>query len=304
MAGLHTKPIPTLGVLKFSALGDVAMALPLLRALTVRPTLVTSPLAQALLRDEFDDFMLLHSKRLRDVFTLVAQVRRRRFDVFVDLQNNDRSRLIRTLCGARRRHHDLIRPGVLPAFEHARRVFAGTGLLGPLDLRFAPKPRDYIVLNAGSSPRWRSKRLPDAVWRRIADTLRGRFGLPFVLTGSADEADYIAHIAGVVGAPAESRAGGTSLVELKRLLGAACLVVSTDSGTMHIAAAMKTPTIGVFGATNWVHSAPFGPWSTVVYDRTFYPDGRPPPRSREECLPYYEHIEIQGALQALAAYLP
>ena len=290
--------------MRFSALGDVAMALPLLRALTVRPTLVTSPLAQTLLCDECDDFIVLRSKQLRDVFALIAQVRRRRFDVFVDLQNNDRSRLIRTLCGARRRHHDRIRPGVLPAFEHARRVFAETGLLGPLDVRFESKPRDYIVLNAGSSPRWRSKRLPDAVWRRIAETLRARFSLPFVLTGSADEADYVAHIAGVVGAPAENRAGRTSLVELKRLLGAAFLVVSTDSGTMHIAAAMKTPTIGVFGATNWIHSQPFGPWSAVVYDRVFYPDGRPPPHSREDCLPYYEHLDIRDALETLAIYLP
>jgi len=295
---------PSVGVMRLSALGDIALTLPLLRAMVVRPVVVTSSSAKSLLCDEFDDFILLPSKRARDIWSLIRQLRARRLDFLIDLQDNDRSRLIRTLCGARHcPYTDNRRLFALPAFERARRAFDNTGLLGPLDINFRPKPRDYIVLNAGSSARWISKRLPDAVWRRIANSLRERFALPFVLTGSPDEADYIAHVADVVGAPVENRAGQTSLLELKRVLAHAFLVVSTDSGAMHIAAAMKTPTIGIFGATNWLLAAPFGPWSTVVYDRVFYHEGQPPERHCQQCLPCYDHIDIQDGLRAIAAYL-
>jgi len=46
-----------LAVIKFSALGDIAESLPVLRAFKQTPTIITSPLGKALLQDEFDDFM-------------------------------------------------------------------------------------------------------------------------------------------------------------------------------------------------------------------------------------------------------
>jgi len=289
--------------MRFTALGDVALALPLLRAMKTRPVIVTSPLGQALLADEFDDFVLLRSKRLRDVLHLIVQLRRRRLDLLVDFQNNDRTRAIRAFTGTRilyiKQHQDC----QFPNFERSRRLLAAAGLLSDLDLQFQPKPRNYIVLNTGSSPRWHSKRLPDAKWREIADVLRARFNLPFVLTGSQEEAEYVARIAAVIGPPAENRAGTTSLTELKRLLAEAFLVVTTDSAAMHIAAAMKTPTIGIFGATNWIRAAPFGPWSTTVFDRTFYPDAEPPSCSREKCLRYYDHVDIREGLDRLTPFL-
>ena len=293
------------GVMKFSALGDVAMTLPLLRAMKTRPVIVTSPAGRALLADEFDDFEILPSKRLRDVLHLVLQLRRRHLDLLVDFQNNDRTRIIRPFLGTRVIcPADRIPGDNVPVFARYRGLLASAGLLGEIDLQFQPKPRNYIVLNAGSSPRWKSKRLPDVKWREIADELRARFGLPLVLTGSADEADYIAHVADAIGPPAENRAGGTSLPELKRLLADAWLVVSTDSAAMHLAASMKTPTIGIFGATNWLRSAPSGPWATALFDRTFYPDGQPPRCSQQECLNCYDHVDIREGLERLAPFLP
>ncbi len=286
--------------MRFSALGDVALALPLLRAMKVRPVIITSPMGRALLADEFNEFETLPSKGLRDMLRLIVQLRRRRLDLLVDLHDTDRSRVIRTLAGARTNHIDRTRP----AFVRARDLLEAAGLLGTLDTQFLPKPRNYIVLNTGSSPRWHSKRLPDAKWREIAQVLRARFGLPFILTGSPDETEYVARIAAVIGPPAENRAGRTSLTDLKRLLAEAFLVVTTDSAALHIATAMKTPTIGIFGATNWIRAAPFGPWCTTIFDRTVYPTAEPPPINRPECLNYYDHVDIHEGLGHLAAFLP
>jgi ADP-heptose:LPS heptosyltransferase len=287
--------------MRYSAIGDIALLLPLLRAMPEKPVIITSPLGRALLEDEFDDFVVLRSKKLRDVLAHIAEIRRRRFDVLLDQQNNDRSRLIRTFAGARRMYCHRSKLLEIPAFERAKILFEKSSLLGTLDDRFVAKPKNYIVLNAGSSPRWISKRLPDAKWREIAGVLRERFGLPLVLTGSADEAEYIAHIASVIGAPVENRVGKTSLVELKHLLGGAFLTVTTDSAAMHISAAMKTPTIGVFGASTW-KSMPFGPWNAALFDHTVYPDGQPPVPT-QVCGNYYDHVDIREGLDRLKDFL-
>ena len=302
MRTLGETVLATVGIMRFSALGDLASPLPLLRAMKTRPVIVTSPLGQALLADEFDDFVLLPTKRLRDVLRLIVQLRRRRLDLLVDFHNNDRSRFIRAFAGTRVIYLERNRDQHVSSFERSRQLLASAGLLGEIDLQFQPKPRNYIVLNTGSSPRWRSKRLPEAKWREIAAVLRARFNLPFVLTGSQDEMAYVAQIASAIG-PAENRAGQTSLPELKRLLANAFLVVTTDSAALHIAATMKTPVVGIFGATNWVRSAPYGPWSTVVFDHAFYPDGTPPLRNRQECLNYYDQVDIREGLDRLAPLL-
>ena len=292
-----------LGVLRFSALGDLALALPFLRALKVKPAIITMPIGQALLDDEFESFVVMKDKSVASHVRVVCALRRERLDVLIDLQSNDRSRIMTRFSGADRLFERTFAPHVCSAVEAWQRIIEPSGLMGPLDLTFVPKPRDYIVLNMGSSQAWLSKRLPDAKWRDIGVLLHERFGLPFVLTGSPDERDYVAGVARHLPGRVENRAGQTSIQQLKRLLAGAYLTVSTDSAAMQISGAMKTPTIGLFGATNWARSAPFGPWSRTVYDKAYYPDDVPPAVNSRECKPFYDHIDISGALGGLTPYL-
>ena len=292
-----------IAVLRLSALGDLALALPFIRALTIKPVVLTMPLGQALYQDEFESFVVLRDKRLRSMGRFVRDMRRQRLDLLIDLQSNDRSRFLTRLSGAHQIAERRFKAHVLSAQEAWRAIMEPTGLLGPLDLTFTSKPRDYIVLNAGSSSNWLSKRLPDAKWREISTVLHERFGLPFVLTGAPDEREYVTHLAGQLVGHCENRAGQTSIQQLKHLLAGAFLTVSTDSAAMQIAAVMKTPTIGLFGATNWVRSAPFGPWSRTVFDTVYYPDGQPPAENVRECRRFYDHLDIRPALDELAPYL-
>jgi len=292
-----------IAVLRFSALGDLALALPFIRALKIKPVVLTMAPGQALYQDECESFVILKDKRLRSLAQFVRETRRQRLDLLIDLQSNDRSRLLTRLSGARRIAERRFKARPRSAQESWQAILEPTGLLGPLDLNFTPKPRDYIVLNAGSSPHWISKRLPDAKWREISTILHERFGLPFVLTGSPEEREYVSHLAGQLAGRCENRAGQTSVQQLKHLLAGAFLTVSTDSAAMQISAAMKTPTIGLFGATNWVRSAPFGPWSRTVFDTVYYPDGEPPVENMRECRRFYDHLDIRHALDELAPYL-
>lgn len=291
-----------LAIIKFSALGDIAASLPVLRALKYAPTIITSPMGKALLQDEFKNFIILENKKTFSLLKLLWSVRNQHFDWLIDLQNNDRSRLIAILSGQNCANHDNISfnqsiTNIL--YDIAKK----TNYVNALDTTFQPKNKSYIVLNCGSSSKWISKRLPLHKWKEISITLYEKYQLPFILTGDVLEKEYIQEVSKYIVGKNEVVAGKTSLVELKRILKEAFLTVSTDSASMHISAAQKTPTIGIFGPTNWQRSAPFGPWSTIVYDEVFYQNGVPPVKSLQEINHYFDNIHIDKALQILAPYL-
>lgn len=289
-----------IAVLRWSALGDIAAALPVLRACmpSHELTIITTPLGQALMADEWDRFLILENKHWHSQIQLWRQLWRR-FEVIVDLQSNDRSRLLTHLSACpvvNSTGVNLNQP--VTAIFHA--IAHQSGYFKPLDTQWkADRERSYIVLNAGSSAGWPSKRLPLAQWQTFSQLLWERYGLPFLWTGATEERDYIETVSRHCVGRGEVVAGKTTLPELKQLLTQAWLTLSTDSGPMHLSAAQKTPTIGLFGATNWIRSAPFGPWSTVLFDPVYYPSGQPPAQNQRQLGPYYDHIRLEPALERL-----
>ena len=62
-------------------------------------------------------------------------------------------------------------------------------------------------------------------------------------------------------------AGKTSLSELIETIAACELLLTNDSGPMHIASALGVPTVAVFGATDHESTGPTGAWSRVVREQ-------------------------------------
>ena len=80
-----------------------------------------------------------------------------------------------------------------------------------------------------------------------------------VLTGAAADGAMATAIGeGLVPAP-RSLAGRVSLKELAAVLRSADLMITVDSGPMHIAAAVGTPVLALFGATDPARTGPVGP---------------------------------------------
>jgi len=67
-----------------------------------------------------------------------------------------------------------------------------------------------------------------------------------------------------VQAPCRVLCGETSLTELVGVLAALRLLLTNDSGTMHVASALGVPLVAVFGPTDWRETAPRGERSRVV----------------------------------------
>jgi ADP-heptose:LPS heptosyltransferase len=81
-------------------------------------------------------------------------------------------------------------------------------------------------------------------------------GCRFVLTGSADEAGYSRGIAGSIGSSALAVAGEVPLVLLPALVRRLAVLVTGDTGTMHVAIAVGTPIVGLFALSDPRTSGP------------------------------------------------
>ncbi|WP_419765221.1 MAG: glycosyltransferase family 9 protein [Arcobacter sp.] len=293
-----------IAVIRFSALGDLASLTPILKFLKYKPTIITSPLGKAYFDDEYEDFIILKNKSILSVLKVILDIRKRKFDVIIDFQCNDRSRLISKFLNGKIYNNSNVDVYTNSTFQIFKLILKDSKLLNEIKLDFIKKEKTYIVLNCGSSKKWESKRLPMDKWIEITDYLYEKYNLPFILIGDKSEFSYIEEISNNINSKSKNLAGKTNLKELKDIIKKAFLTVSTDSAAMHISAVSKTPTIGLFGATNWMRSSPFGPWSTVVFDKTYFKDSNPLTSNmldiKEEV---YKNISIKEGLSKIEEYL-
>jgi len=103
---------------------------------------------------------------------------------------------------------------------------------------------------------WPSKCWPAERYAELGDLLGRRAGRKVVLVGAGRERESIAAIAAQMTAPPIVAAGDLSFRRMAALLTRAQLVVSGDTGPMHVAAAVGTPFVALFGPTS---AAWYGP---------------------------------------------
>lgn len=99
---------------------------------------------------------------------------------------------------------------------------------------------------------WRNE-----AWAQVADTLAQRHEAKVILSGSAEEVPLCRAIAEGMATQPIVAAGETSLGELAAIMARCRLVLGVDSGPLHLAVALGTPTVHLFGP---VDSRAFGPW--------------------------------------------
>ncbi len=117
----------------------------------------------------------------------------------------------------------------------------------------------HISSNNGQSKRW-----PIPYWAILIDKLIRGQNAQVILTGAPDDKPLIESVTHQMQEQAVNLAGKTSLPQLVALLKQANLVISGDSGPMHIAAAVGTPLIAIHGPTDPALSGPVSPTATVL----------------------------------------
>jgi lipopolysaccharide heptosyltransferase II len=119
-----------------------------------------------------------------------------------------------------------------------------------------------VVLHPGA--RWASKIWPAASWAQLADRLSREKNLTVVITGSPGDRALAAQIEAQMQEKAWNLAGRTSLKELAGIMQKARLAITADTGPMHLAAALGTQVVALFGPTAPGRTGPFGAGHRVV----------------------------------------
>ena len=262
-------------------LGDVVMALPLIRAIVKsRPDLQINLVGQAHFMPLLEKLGVgdvsrpLPKKGSRGYYRHFRQFRRERPDRYLLFTNSLRGDLEAWMTGSRNRI-GMVRPGkfrpllsgkwIVPREldedqVHQTRVWEQMlrhfGLREPLD--FTPiqwrepdtaepfrsnAPVLGLICGTENDP---SKRWPIARWREFISSAHTRWPeARFQLFGTARDADITRRVAADAGPHVEDLAGKTNLVEFSAALGRCDLIVCNDTGGMHIANAMGVPVAGI-----------------------------------------------------------
>ena len=213
-----------------------------------------------------------------------------KFDYCLDFSRTDRSAFLTLLSGARKRiTYDTIRRQPLRQLSYNEFVpskvrFLHTvdhhlELLAPLGVHdVSPEihlalPRaatvraatlitennlgeDFIILHPGSARTekfWIARR-----WAETVNRISSQEQIRFVLTGGKSqlEQDHIARIKSHLQCPVIDLSGQLDLLTLAALIARARLLVTIDSAPMHLAGALGTPQLALFGPTNPYHWRP------------------------------------------------
>lgn len=110
-----------------------------------------------------------------------------------------------------------------------------------------------VALHPGANDARR--RWPAERFAQVADTLTGR-GYQVVITGSVQEAELVERVAALTRPRVGSLAGRLSLGGLAGLYAECAAVVANDTGPLHLAGALGTPTVGIYWLSNFFNCAP------------------------------------------------
>ena len=281
-------------VIKLSSLGDIAHALPAVRALKER----TGAAIDWAVQPEYADLLACcpdvertiafpRRNAVRGLGPFLRELRRERYDAIVDLQGLLKSAVVARLArGGRRVGPAWAREGAHRLYDaqpvrkpgprgHAvEELMEVVALIAPGPAE-APMPRLNLPESlCGGQPgplvalapfsRWATKDWPLEKFAELGRRLSAEMGCQLRVVGGRDDADKGDALARQIGEGARNLCGSTDLPGLCALLKGMDLLVTVDSGPMHWADAMGVPLVAVVGATDPARTGPYRQLAHVV----------------------------------------
>ena len=303
-------------IIKLGALGDVVLSVPqLLRLVKAhagdRITLLTAPAHVEIVADLPLQVVAFQRKGFIEMLRVVHWLLGQHFDVVYDLQGSLRSRVMTLLTQAGKRvgrnpgiaytHTPPSMSDSVHAFDRLNDILVAGGIEAaapvprlPVSAAAASRStawlqqqglagRPLVLIHAGSSRRWLSKRWSEAHFQALAIHLEAR-GFAVIWIGGGDERTLNSRLASHAGVDATAAFG---FAGLRVLADHAVFAVTSDSGPMHVLSAAGLPVYAFFGPTDWRRShAPGQAARVLVNPVPCSPCHRPvcPPQRRHACL--------------------
>jgi heptosyltransferase-3 len=263
--------------------------------------LVRDPNGDLLLDDpHIDKIFQVDQQSVFSGLRLLRNLRREKFDLLFDLRVDDRGAFISFLSGAKIRaalycsglfwrnkaFTHLVDPlhekeKVRGAAEQSLKIIRGFGIKEATSIPqifVNEKLKDkmskllteenieaengWVSINPFS--RWSYKEWDMGKWSQLAFIIWQKYKMPVIVNGSAAEKSRADELAAASHPPMHNLAGKTTLREMAALLQMSRLHIGVDSAPPHIAAAVGTPTITIYGPSDWHDWAPTGDKNMVV----------------------------------------
>lgn len=331
----QTQSRPRILIVRLSAIGDVIHGMPLACALRERfPAAflawAVEERAAVLLRghEALDELITLPRGWLKSpgtVWRLRRRLRAMRFDAAIDAQGLTKAAIVAWLSGARRRigfgepwgrelspwlNTELVDTTAEHAIDRTLQLLLPLGISSPA-VRFRV-PEDptaraaaeemicraglgdgFAIVNPGAG--WPSKLWPSDRYAAVACHLGQVWALPsLVVWAGSGERTLAVKIAAGSGGYAQV-APPTTLGELAALSRRGWLFVGSDTGPLHLAAAVGTPCVGLYGPWPAKRHGPYGPGHIALQEMFF--EG--PTRARRKAPPaLMEAIQVEQVCQA------
>ncbi len=295
-------------VIKMSSIGDVILATPSLRAIRSQypnawiAVLTGTESVPILQRCPYVDEIIVYDSKRRHhgwvgILQLGSELRRQRFDILIDLQNNKISHLAGFLSFAPLRYgyrngkwDFLLSHGCrdwkkkISAVQHQFQLLRFAGITPPKEelLELWPSKEDeqkvqkwfengwisenqkLVAVSPFTSQRWIAKRWGMDRFAELIDRL-GKGGIRAVLIGALGDEPLARELIQKTQSNPLNLVGKTTIVELAVLLKGCRVLVGHDSAPLHVAAAVGTPLIALFGPTDPQRHLPPYKKGTVFY---------------------------------------
>jgi len=325
-------------VVKLRYIGDVLLATPVIRVLRdrfpdARITAAVKRGTEDILKwnPDLSEVLVVERGGLSVQARFVGDLRRRRFDCVLDLTDGDRSAILALLSGApvrigfndEHRWRGLLYSSVVQApagfhrVEHDLEAVRPLGIIpkaGPLVLRTAPEDDEdasrllneigvsgsrFVMIQPGA--RYWFKAWPAERFAELADRLTDAFGCRVLVGGDEKDRGVAEAIRDKARSAPVVLAGRTTLLHYAAIIKRCDLCVGNDNGPMHMAAALGTPVVALFGPSNPREWGPRGEKVQVLYKgldcrRCFHPTCE---RGEESCMKQISVEEVFAAAKKL-----
>ncbi len=231
---------------------------------------------------------------LKEIRQFIAALRERRYDMVIDFHGLFKSAMIVGISGAKRKigynslqelsglflnekiYEDMEKHAVDRYLDLSR--YLGADVESPeflIPLREENRRRVDTLLKAHKIDEgkpfvavnpvafWKTKLWEEKKFAELCDRIAGELKTNVVFTGGKND-DVVERIQYMMNFYSANLTGKTSLRDLAYLYELASVVVTTDSGPMHIAAAVGTPTVALFGPTDPLRTGPYGEGHRVI----------------------------------------
>lgn len=284
---------PKILLIRLSSLGDIVLTTPAIRSVRNNfpdayiAMLVAKQSADILRENPYLNEIITFDRLAKDkdtgeMWRIVRLLRERKFTLAIDFQRKFRTEMLMALSGATERigkgwlctirvpergnkhatshYFDLLHAAGIPAKDQKLELFLAESerrdAVQRLKTAGVVDERVKVGLFPGAG--WKLREWMPERFAAIGDRLVQHFNADVLIFGGQQESELVHTVANQMRTRAIPFAGNLQIRQLAACIGQCDLFVTNDTGPMHIAAAVGTPTVSLFGPGNHIRFQPLG----------------------------------------------